>query len=75
MHTLGDGFSSNAARSVQLGWVKSLVFVGHPGHFLLTSVHVRCRNIDCGSQKSVLKIMLFFLEQKTSIKNNNGLPC
>merc|ERR1719453_1288481 len=56
--TLRDGLSSDAASSVQVGRIESLVFVRHPGHFLLSSVHIWRGNIDRGSQKAVLAELL-----------------
>ena len=56
--TLGDGLASDAGRGVEVSWVQSLVLVGHPGHFALTSVHVWGRDVDGGSEEAVFVQLL-----------------
>ena len=56
MHaTLGDGLSRHASRRVQVRRVEFGIFVRHPCHFPLASVHVRRGNVSGGAKKTVLK--------------------
>ena len=70
--SLRDGLASDAGRGVEVGWVQSLVFVGHPGHFSLTSVHVWGRDVDGGSEEAVL-VQLLGKGAGDSLQLGNGV--